>query len=78
MSKERKGATTHTKDQGRVAIEGKGSGDATHKLAEFNNKVKTYITHNKGADWQLIRAPDVDLRGKNTNCFLEDSCSLHL
>jgi len=36
------------------------------------------MTHNKGASWELIRAPDKDMRGKSTNCFQEDGCSLHL
>lgn len=47
-------------------------------LMEVDEKIKTYITHNKGAEWGLIRAPDQDLRGKPTNCFLEDHCSLHI
>jgi hypothetical protein len=48
------------------------------KLEEFENKIKTYITHNKGANWDLIKAPENDLRGKPAQCFLEDGCSLHL
>lgn len=52
--------------------------DGVQKLEDFQNKIKTYMTHNKGSSWELIRAPEVDLKGKNTNCFLEDHCSLHL
>jgi len=44
----------------------------------FNEKIRTYITHNKGASWELIKAPTEDIRGKPTNCFIEDECSLHL
>jgi len=44
----------------------------------FNEKIKTYITHNMGATWNLIRAPKEDMRGKPTGCYLEDGCSLHL
>jgi len=47
-------------------------------LDDFYNKIRTYITHNKGGSWELIRAPETDLRGKPTNCFKEDGCSLHL
>lgn len=54
---------------------GKGS---IGKLQEFDQKIKTYISHNKGASWELIRAPEVDMRGKSSSCFLEDGCSLHL
>jgi len=56
---------------------GTGTGQVT-ELESFDQKIKTYITHNKGASWELIRAPDKDMRGKSTNCFQEDGCSLHL
>jgi hypothetical protein len=36
------------------------------------------ITHNKGATWELIKAPAENLKGKATKCFTEDGCSLHL
>ena len=42
-------------DSGRVKIEKKGT--VTHTLSDFKQKIKTYVTHNKGKDWQLIRAP---------------------
>jgi hypothetical protein len=32
--------------------------------------VKTYITYNKGRDWRLLQAPDVDLRGSPVHCLL--------
>jgi hypothetical protein len=54
------------------------SGVEEGELKDFNNKIKTYITHNKGSTWELVRAPQVDLKGSATNCFLEDHCSLHL
>jgi len=38
-------------------------------LESFNQKVKTYITHNKGASWELIQAPESDMRGKPTGCY---------
>ena len=28
------------------------------ELEDFSSKIKTYITHNKGASWELIKAPD--------------------
>lgn len=46
--------------------------------ADFNNKIKSYISHNRGSSWELIRAPGQDMKGKSTNCFSEDKCSLHL
>ena len=40
--------------------------------AEVQENVKTYITHNKGARWELIRAPTVTSKGEAIECFLED------
>jgi hypothetical protein len=37
--------------------------------------VRTYITHNKGGKWELIRAPIIK---DVTPCYVEDGCSLHL
>jgi len=48
------------------------------QLESFNQKIKTYITHNKGASWEVIEAPEHDMRGKPTGCYTEDGCSLHL
>merc|ERR1740139_1968778 len=45
---------------------------------EVQENVKTYITHNKGGKWELIKAPEVSMRGKKTACYIEDGCSLHL
>jgi hypothetical protein len=46
--------------------------------SEFNDKIRTYITHNRGSSWELIRAPEQDMKGKSTNCYSEDGCSLNL
>lgn len=32
--------------------------------------MKTYITYNKGRDWRLLQAPDMDLRGNPVHCLL--------
>lgn len=45
--------------------------------SEVQESVKTYITHNKGGKWELIRAPEV-IHGQRTNCYIEEGCSLHL
>lgn len=42
--------------------------------------MKTYITYNKGRDWRLLQAPDVDLRGSPVHCLLVSypvSCEVH-
>ncbi|XP_038648027.1 VPS10 domain-containing receptor SorCS2 isoform X4 [Scyliorhinus canicula] len=44
---------------------------------KVNSKVKTYITYNKGRDWQLLTPPSTDMNGKPTNCHLPE-CSVHL
>lgn len=46
--------------------------------SEVQENVKTYITHNKGGKWELIKAPEVNKSGKPTQCYVEDGCSLHL
>ncbi|XP_069467857.1 VPS10 domain-containing receptor SorCS1-like isoform X3 [Ambystoma mexicanum] len=44
---------------------------------KIDNQVKTFITYNKGRDWRLLQAPEVDLRGDAVHCLLP-YCSLHL
>jgi len=39
---------------------------------------RTYITHNKGAKWEMLNAPTVTSKGAPINCFTQDDCSLHL
>lgn len=46
--------------------------------AELDDTIKTYITHNKGGKWELIKAPTVDVDGRQIKCYLEEDCSLHL
>ena len=45
---------------------------------EVQENVRTYITHNKGGKWELLKAPELSLRNRPTNCYVEDGCSLHL
>ena len=40
--------------------------------------MRTYITHNKGGRWELIKAPEFNKNGKQTACYIEENCSLHL
>jgi hypothetical protein len=56
----------------------RGNRGELEELEAFDQKIKTYITHNKGASWELVRPPESDMRGKPTNCYTEDGCSLHL
>ena len=48
------------------------------QLDQYFQKIKTYITHNKGSTWELIRSPDKDMNGNSFTCYIEDDCSLHL
>ncbi|XP_040294159.1 VPS10 domain-containing receptor SorCS3 [Bufo bufo] len=43
---------------------------------KVDEHVKTFITYNKGRDWRLLPAPDIDLKGNPINCLLP-FCSLH-
>jgi hypothetical protein len=38
---------------------------------------RTYITHNKGAKWELVRAPTATSKNAPIDCHVEDDCSLH-
>lgn len=40
--------------------------------------MRTYITHNRGAKWELLRSPTVTSKGSPIDCHVEDECSLHL
>ncbi|XP_059929103.1 VPS10 domain-containing receptor SorCS1-like isoform X1 [Gadus macrocephalus] len=42
-----------------------------------DGQVRTYITYNKGRDWQLLQAPARDLQGNTVYCE-QPFCSLHL
>ena len=46
--------------------------------SEVQENVRTYITHNKGGRWDLLKAPEESSSGKKIGCYLEDGCSLHL
>jgi len=56
----------------------KSSRTRPKELAEFDRKIKSYCTHNKGVTWNLIDAPLKDIHGRNSNCFQQEGCSLHL
>jgi len=45
---------------------------------EVQENVRTFITHNKGGTWELIKAPETSFGGKKAACYIEDGCSLHL
>lgn len=45
---------------------------------EVENNIRSYITHNKGGNWEPIRAPTVTSKGAPISCSAEDECSLHL
>ncbi|CAB1312674.1 unnamed protein product, partial [Coregonus sp. 'balchen'] len=47
----------------------------SNKVVE--DQVKTFITYNKGRDWNLLQAPTTDLKGTRLYC-VQPYCSLHL
>lgn len=47
-------------------------------VESLDTNIRTYITHNKGGKWDLIRAPEKDSDNNPIKCYLEDGCSLHL
>lgn len=52
--------------------------EETIPALEVQKAVKTYISHNKGASWELINAPTKTSKGKNIKCFVDENCSLHM
>jgi hypothetical protein len=54
MNREVAGNKKH--EQSKLSWE-KGYKNQITKLESFDNKIKTYITHNKGACWELKKAP---------------------
>lgn len=52
--------------------------EETIPASEVESNVRTYITHNKGGKWELLRAPEKLAGGKPSKCYVEDDCSLHL
>eukprot|EP01129_Flabellula_baltica_P012649 TRINITY_DN5735_c0_g1_i1.p1 TRINITY_DN5735_c0_g1~~TRINITY_DN5735_c0_g1_i1.p1 ORF type:complete len:770 (-),score=149.18 TRINITY_DN5735_c0_g1_i1:15-2324(-) len=40
--------------------------------------VRTLISYNKGASWDVIPAPETDSNGSPTDCRTSEGCSLHL
>ena len=45
---------------------------------KIQSSIRTYITHNKGGKWELIKAPTIDSDQKKVNCYMDEGCSLHL
>ena len=49
------------------------------ELDSYLSKIKSYITHDKGANWYLLKPPEVYMDGTKTNCYFEnEECSLHI
>ena len=46
--------------------------------AELEKNIRTFITHNKGGKWELVKAPTEDSQGKKISCYMDEGCSLHL
>jgi hypothetical protein len=48
-------------------------------LQEYMDKIKSYITHDKGANWFLLKAPEYYMDGEKTECYFENNeCSLNI
>lgn len=47
-------------------------------MSKVREDMRTYITHNKGAKWELVQAPTLTSKGAPISCFVQDDCSLHL
>lgn len=45
---------------------------------ELQQNIRSFITHNKGGKWDLIKAPSQDSEGKKIDCYIEEGCSLNL
>lgn len=47
-------------------------------MKNIEENIRTYITHNKGGKWDLLKAPTEDSEGNKIKCYIEDNCGLHL
>lgn len=47
-------------------------------MKDLQSNIRTYVTHNKGGKWDLIKAPTTDSEGNKVDCYLEEGCSLNL
>lgn len=71
-------------DQGTMSTKQRHTRDSVKKTGEdmdmktLEESIRTYITHNKGGKWDLIRAPEYDVDGNPSRCYIEEGCSLHL
>lgn len=45
---------------------------------DIKTPMKSYISLNRGGNWQLLSAPEVTAKGKQINCKVSKGCSLHL
>lgn len=58
--------------------------DRLSKMSEALQKqepatpIKSYISMNRGGNWNLLSAPDTTAKGKTINCHTSKGCSLHL
>jgi Sortilin, neurotensin receptor 3, len=46
--------------------------------SSLEKNMRTFITHNKGGKWELVKAPAQDSEGGKIDCFIEEGCSLNL
>lgn len=45
---------------------------------QVKTPMKTYISMNRGGNWQLLQAPEKTAKGKDVKCQISKGCSLHL
>ena len=48
------------------------------EMKDLQSNIRTFVTHNKGGRWDLIRAPTTDSEGNKIDCYLEEGCSLNI
>lgn len=48
------------------------------EMRDLQSNIRTYITHNKGGKWDLVKAPTTDSEGNKIDCYLEEGCSLNI
>ena len=48
------------------------------EMKDLQSNIRTFVTHNKGGKWDLIRAPSTDSEGRKIDCYLEEGCSLNI
>ncbi len=77
MKRSQEASTNINKKQMKTKLSIQKDGDE-FSAKDLEKNIKTFITHNKGGKWEVIKAPTEDSEGKKIDCYVEENCGLNL